>query len=65
VGLAGFLVGGRVDEWLDGWGSKYARGGVGGRLVFSGWVDSEYLDWLWSRLADGGASGRMVEEVGD
>ncbi len=62
--FAGRGVGGRVDEWLTGWGSRYARGGVGGRLVFSGWADSEYLGWWRSRWAYGRASGRIVELVG-
>ncbi len=41
--FAGRGVGGRVDECLDGWGSRYTRGEVGGCLVFSGWAGSEYV----------------------
>ncbi len=43
MGLAVVLVGlqegefdGRADEWLDGWGSRYACGGVVGWLKYWG-----------------------------
>ncbi len=61
IWFAGGAVVGRVDDWLNGWWSRYAREGVSGRLVLSGWADSEYLGWWWSRWADGGIGGRMVE----
>ncbi len=65
--FAGRGVGGRVDKWLDGLGSRYAREGVSERLMLKGWADSEYVGRWWSRWVVKilGGVGGAVEILGE